>query len=96
MNQLAGEGIKVTADRYRSGSSDPVEVRLLTMVPAAEPVLHTIRSAGLPGLMPEAAIALLRRGLDAGRGHDDLAGLVDVLLANTRTDRPSTPASATE
>jgi 3-hydroxyisobutyrate dehydrogenase-like beta-hydroxyacid dehydrogenase len=82
MNRLAGEGIKVTADRYRSRSSEDVEVRLVTLVQAAEPSLETIRSAGMPGLMPGAAIELFRRGVDAGRGHDDLAGLVDVLLTS--------------
>jgi 3-hydroxyisobutyrate dehydrogenase-like beta-hydroxyacid dehydrogenase len=96
MNQLAGEGIKVTADRYRSGSSDDVDVRLLTLVQAAEPVLQTIRSAGMPGLMPGAAIELMRQGLDAGRDYDDLAGLVDVLLTSARTDPSSPSSSATE
>jgi 3-hydroxyisobutyrate dehydrogenase-like beta-hydroxyacid dehydrogenase len=82
MNRLAGEGIKVTADRHKSRSSEDVEVRLVTLVQAAEPALETIRSAGMPGLMPGAAIELIRRGVDAGRGHDDLAGLVDVLLTS--------------
>jgi 3-hydroxyisobutyrate dehydrogenase-like beta-hydroxyacid dehydrogenase len=82
MNRLAADGIKMTAEEFNSRRFTDVEARMVTRVQDAQAGYETIRSAGMPGVMIGAALALMNRAIDAGRGDEEMAALVDVLLTD--------------
>lgn len=82
MNRLAADGIKMTAKEFNSRRFADVEARMATRVQDAQAGYETIRSAGMPGVMIGAALELMGRAVDAGRGDEDMAALVDVLLTD--------------
>ncbi len=80
MNRLAADGIKKTAAEFNQRRFDDVEARMVTRVQDAQAGSDTIRSAGMPGLMIGASLELMKRAVDAGRGDEEMAALVDLLL----------------
>jgi 3-hydroxyisobutyrate dehydrogenase-like beta-hydroxyacid dehydrogenase len=81
MNRLAADGIKKTAAEFNQRRfDDDVEARMVTRVQDAQAGSDTIRSAGMPGLMIGASLELMKRAVDAGRGDEEMAALVDLLL----------------
>lgn len=80
MNRLAADGIKKTAEEFKQRRFDDVEARMVTRVQDAQAGYDTIRSAGMPGMMIGASLELMRRAVDAGRGDEEMAALVDLLL----------------
>ena len=82
MNRLAADGIKMTAGEFNSRRFEDVQARMVTRVQDAHAGYETIRSAGLPGVMIGAALELMGRAVKAGRGDEDMAALVEVLLAD--------------
>lgn len=80
MNRLAADGIKMTAEEFNTRRLGDVEASMRTRVQDAQAGYDTIRSAGMPGVMIGAALELMKRVVDAGRGDEEMAALVDVLL----------------
>jgi 3-hydroxyisobutyrate dehydrogenase-like beta-hydroxyacid dehydrogenase len=80
MNRLAADGIKMTADEFNTGRFTDVEASMRTRVQDGQAGYDTIRSAGMPGVMSGAALELMKRAVDAGRGDEEMAALVDLLL----------------